>query len=224
MRHTLSLALLAALTLGASATLAADKAATDTPAIADKDFHLPPLPADAHITQSATVDGKTLKYTVTVGSLPVRNEQGEITGEVVFTAYTLPGKDRPVTFALNGGPGASSVYLNLGAIGPKRVNSGVAGANPSGEGTPPNSIACRTEPPRISKNSSRLVQLMHRKRNRSSNGTDGSCACASTRKLKSSCESSRLAYSVGSRSEGGACSAFMGGPREGLRADARARR
>lgn len=138
MRPTLSLALLAALAVGATATvMAADKpaAAADAPAVADKDFHLAPLPADAHITQSATVDGKTLKYTVTVGSLPVRNEQGEITGEVVFTAYTMPGKDRPVTFALNGGPGASSVYLNLGAIGPKRVNFGVEGANPSDPAT-----------------------------------------------------------------------------------------
>ena len=36
----------------------------------------------------------------------------------------MEGADRPVTFALNGGPGASSVYLNFGAIGPKRVAFG----------------------------------------------------------------------------------------------------
>jgi carboxypeptidase C (cathepsin A) len=94
-------------------------------------FHLPPFPADAHVSQSVEVDGKTLKYTVTVGTLPVRDDKGNITGQVVFTAYTMPGKNRPVTFALNGGPGASSVYLNFGAIGPKRVNFGVDGDNPS---------------------------------------------------------------------------------------------
>ncbi|KRE97814.1 peptidase S10 [Frateuria sp. Soil773] len=118
---------------------AADKPAKEAgqtaDAMADKNFHLPPFPADAHVAQTATVDGRTLKYTVTVGSLPVRNEQGEVTGEVVFTAYTMAGKDRPVTFALNGGPGASSVYLNFGAIGPKRVNFGVEGANPSDPAT-----------------------------------------------------------------------------------------
>ena len=104
-------------------------------AMADKDFHLPPFPADAHVSQRVEVSGKTLKYTATVGSLPVRNEKGEITGEVVFTAYTMPGKNRPVTFALNGGPGSSSVYLNLGAIGPKKVNFGVAGDAPSDPAT-----------------------------------------------------------------------------------------
>ena len=51
------------------------------------------------------LDGKTLHYTVTVSSLPVRDGDGKIAGEVVVTAYTVEGADRPVTFALNGGPG-----------------------------------------------------------------------------------------------------------------------
>ena len=135
MRKPLQTALLAALITAGFTTsvLAADihKPAATQDAASSSGFHLPPFPADAHVTQSTTVDGKTLKYTVTVGSLPVRDEKGDITGEVVFTAYTMAGKDRPVTFALNGGPGASSVYLNLGAIGPKKVNFGVEGDNPS---------------------------------------------------------------------------------------------
>jgi carboxypeptidase C (cathepsin A) len=53
----------------------------------------------------------------------------------MFTAYTMPGANRPVTFALNGGPGASSVYLNLGAIGPKRVQFGSEGNSPSDPST-----------------------------------------------------------------------------------------
>ncbi|MCE4513886.1 S10 family serine carboxypeptidase-like protein, partial [Xanthomonas hortorum] len=90
-----------------------------------------PLPADASVRQSTRVAGRTLSYTATVGTLPVRDAQGKTTGEVVFTAYTVDGKDRPVTFALNGGPGASSVYLNMGAIGPKVVGFGAEGDSAS---------------------------------------------------------------------------------------------
>src|SRR5579863_1799372 len=104
----------------APATDAKDKAA-------DKE---PPLPADAHVAQSIQLDGKPLRYTVTVGTLPV-NDNGKKIGEVVFTAYTAEGQDRPVTFALNGGPGAASVFLNMGAIGPKRLTFGEEGNSPS---------------------------------------------------------------------------------------------
>src|SRR5579875_383083 len=83
---------------------------------------LPPLPKDAHVEQSIDLEGKAIHYTATVGSLPIRDKDGKTAGEVVYTSYVVPGKDRPVTFAFNGGPGASSVYLNLGAIGPKHLD------------------------------------------------------------------------------------------------------
>ncbi len=89
-----------------------------------------PLPADAHVAQTIQFEGKSLPYTVTVGTLPVY-ENDKKTGEVVFTAYTIEGQDRPVTFALNGGPGAASVFLNLGAIGPKHIEFGDEGDSPS---------------------------------------------------------------------------------------------
>ncbi|MDN5923825.1 MAG: peptidase S10, partial [Xanthomonadales bacterium] len=126
--------LVGALLVGASSSaLAADSHAADAKAhtSASKGFDLPPFPADKQITQTTHVAGKTLKYTVTVGSLPVRDEKGKITANVMFTAYTMGGNHRPVTFALNGGPGASSVFLNLGAIGPKRISFGVEGDSPS---------------------------------------------------------------------------------------------
>jgi len=91
----------------------------------------PSLPADAHVSQTIECDGKTLAYTATVGTLPVYDTAGKRSGEVVYTAYTVEGANRPVTFALNGGPGASSVYLNLGAIGPKRIRFGEQGDSPS---------------------------------------------------------------------------------------------
>ena len=106
-----------------------DKSATAKPA--DDKSALPPLPADAHVAQTMELDGKTLHYTVTVGTLPVRDKEGKVSGDVVYTAYTVEGANRPVTFALNGGPGASSVYLNFGAIGPKHLNAGNEGDSPS---------------------------------------------------------------------------------------------
>ena len=104
---------------------------------ADKpDTALPPLPADAHTQQSIQIDGKTLHYTVTVGTLPVRDKDGKTSGELVYTAYTAEGENRPVTFAVNGGPGASSVFLNFGAIGPKHLNGiGNEGDSPSDPAT-----------------------------------------------------------------------------------------
>src|SRR5262245_9274248 len=96
---------------------------------------LPPLPADAHVAQTIQLGGRALNFTATVGSLPVNGPDGKKTGDVVFTAYTVEGSARPVTFALNGGPGAASVYLNLGAIGPKRVAFGDQGDSPSDPAT-----------------------------------------------------------------------------------------
>jgi carboxypeptidase C (cathepsin A) len=108
---------------------AAKTAAAEKPA--DKDKTAPPLPADAHVQQSIELNGKTLKYTVTVGALPSRDKDGKTAGEVVLTAYTVEGENRPVTFAMNGGPGAASVYLNFGAIGPKQLHAGNEGDSPS---------------------------------------------------------------------------------------------
>src|SRR5258708_34981366 len=101
----------------------------------DDDLKLPPFPQDKTVRQSIELGGRTLNYNATVGSLPVLDEQGKTVADVMFIAYTVPGAGRPVTFALNGGPGASSVYLNLGAIGPKRVQFGADGDSPSDAAT-----------------------------------------------------------------------------------------
>src|SRR4030081_3613915 len=71
-----------------------------------------------------TVDGKLLKYTATAGRLPIKREDGKIQAEMFFVAYALEGQQanqRPLTFAFNGGPGSASVWLHMGALGPKRV-------------------------------------------------------------------------------------------------------
>ena len=71
-----------------------------------------------------TVDGKLLKYTATAGRLPIKRGDGKIEAEMFFVAYTLDGQNagsRPLTFAFNGGPGSASIWLHMGALGPKRV-------------------------------------------------------------------------------------------------------
>ena len=71
-----------------------------------------------------TLDGKLLKYTATAGRLPIKREDGKIEAEMFFVAYALEGQQanqRPLTFAFNGGPGSASVWLHMGALGPKRV-------------------------------------------------------------------------------------------------------
>jgi carboxypeptidase C (cathepsin A) len=71
------------------------------------------------------VGAKTLRYTATTGMMPLKNnESGEIEAHIFYIAYTLDGQSaehRPLTFSFNGGPGSASVWLHLGAIGPKRV-------------------------------------------------------------------------------------------------------
>src|ERR1700761_1803660 len=120
------LAAAAALALAVPGAQAADAPAKADakPAPAEAASQLPALPPEASVKQTMVLHGKTLSYTASVGAFPVRDETGKKIAEVVVTTYTLDGpKDpnRPVTFAFNGGPGAASVYLNLGAIGPKRL-------------------------------------------------------------------------------------------------------
>lgn len=70
------------------------------------------------------LEDRTLDYQVTTGMMPLKNPQGELEANIFFVAYTLgdtPDAARPLTFVFNGGPGSSSVWLHLGALGPKRV-------------------------------------------------------------------------------------------------------
>jgi carboxypeptidase C (cathepsin A) len=80
------------------------------------------------------VGGKTLRYTATAGMMPLKNiETGEVEAHVFYMAYTLDGQQpekRPLTFSFNGGPGSASVWLHLGAIGPRRVKMQADGMMP----------------------------------------------------------------------------------------------
>src|SRR5205814_6528042 len=66
------------------------------------------------------VGGKTLRYTATVGMMPIKSREGETEARIFFMAYTLDDAGnhsrRPLTFSFNGGPGSASVWLHMGAI------------------------------------------------------------------------------------------------------------
>lgn len=77
-----------------------------------------------------------LRYTATAGMLPIRNDSsGVIEGSMFFVAYTRDGVGdrarRPLLIAFNGGPGSSSVWLHLGAFGPRRVRLMPDGSAPA---------------------------------------------------------------------------------------------
>jgi carboxypeptidase C (cathepsin A) len=91
----------------------------------DKEEHYDVTEVPPVITHhQLTMNGKILSYTATTGRLPIKRDDGKIEAEMFFVAYTLDGQDagkRPLTVAFNGGPGSASVWLHMGALGPKRV-------------------------------------------------------------------------------------------------------
>lgn len=92
------------------------------------------LPADASGKGTVVATDDTLTYKVAVEQVPLYDPKGGKVAEIVVTSYTLDrvdSKARPITYALNGGPGASSAWLNFGGLGPKRLPFGNAGNTPS---------------------------------------------------------------------------------------------
>jgi carboxypeptidase C (cathepsin A) len=108
----------------------------ETPGDKDKDkeerydmTEVPPVVTHHQIT----VEGKALKYTATAGRLPIKRGDGKIEAEMFYVAYTLDGQEagkRPLTFSFNGGPGSASIWLHMGALGPRKVVLGPDGFMP----------------------------------------------------------------------------------------------
>jgi carboxypeptidase C (cathepsin A) len=96
------------------------------------------LPADSITRHTVELPGRTLRFTATAGALALTDQQGNPQAEYGYVAYTLDGTEpgtRPVTFAVNGGPGASSAYLHLLALGPWRLPLDGATISPSAPST-----------------------------------------------------------------------------------------
>jgi carboxypeptidase C (cathepsin A) len=71
---------------------------------------------------SIQVNGKTLNYTATAAQMPLKDASGETEAHIFYVAYTLDGADpgkRPLAFCFNGGPGSASVWVHMGAMGPR---------------------------------------------------------------------------------------------------------
>jgi len=96
-----------------------DNSQDEKPAAAKAD-HEPPKGAET--TATWTGGGTTIDYTATAKWLVLRKKE-KPAAEIFSVSYVAKaaGADRPVTFVFNGGPGASSAYLHVGAVGPQRV-------------------------------------------------------------------------------------------------------
>lgn len=81
--------------------------------------------ADHTTRQTLALPSGPLPFTAVVETLKLANPKGEPQAEIVTTAFLRDPEPnappRPVTFAFNGGPGAASAWLDVGAIGPWRV-------------------------------------------------------------------------------------------------------
>lgn len=121
------------LTLGLLFVAATGLVAAEPPKAAEKERAGEPTkqeaPAVPKPEQSVTehtikIGGAVLKYKATAGTILIRNDNDEPIAAIEYVAYTKDGAEaaqRPLTFAYNGGPGSSSLWLHMGALGPRRI-------------------------------------------------------------------------------------------------------
>ena len=91
----------------------------------DKEKSKEPEEKQTSTKHTATIGGQRVEYTATAGTVLLRDEEDKPTASIFYIAYTRDGNAdlsaRPLTFSFNGGPGASSVWMHLGLLGPRRV-------------------------------------------------------------------------------------------------------
>ena len=111
---------LALLMMAAAPAAAQDKAADKKPEAAAVEKREPQIVTTRH---SGTFGGQRMAYSATIGETILKGDDGVPKAAVVTTSYVKEPRDpsRPVTFLFNGGPGSGSVWLQMGAFGPKRV-------------------------------------------------------------------------------------------------------
>jgi len=115
---------------GAPAAQASD---ASTPA-ADR-FPAPPaVETTSKTDHEITLNGKKIPYTATAGTLILKKDDGKPWASMFYVAYmrsdVQDASKRPITFSFNGGPGSASIWLHMGALGPKRVEMGPEGDQP----------------------------------------------------------------------------------------------
>lgn len=130
LKHLLSTLVLAATVVATAQEEPKDKPGADRKGPPEAAKPAPAAPAEKDPAPSVTegevtIGGKVIRYKATAGYLVQRDEKGAAKANIFYVAYTKADeKDparRPVTFSFNGGPGAASVWLHLGGLGPKRA-------------------------------------------------------------------------------------------------------
>jgi carboxypeptidase C (cathepsin A) len=102
----------------------------------DKEAGKPGEPKEELIKSqhSVTINGQKLDYTAVAGTILLRDNEDKPTAAIFYVAYTKDGETdlarRPITFSFNGGPGASSVWMHLGLLGPRRLVLKEDGSSP----------------------------------------------------------------------------------------------
>ncbi len=141
------LALLSACALFAATCTPAFAEDPPAPAKPDAAAHEDVFKPDSKTSEgSVTIGGQKIDYHAVAGTLVVHpkgwddvpKKAGEAAAKddgeddrgpsaeasmfyVAYFAKAAPGQNRPITFLFNGGPGSSSVWLHMGAFGPRRV-------------------------------------------------------------------------------------------------------
>jgi carboxypeptidase C (cathepsin A) len=145
-RMKLCATLACALVLGAGPLLAQSPPAPSTPSSSPSGPATPArppeikrLPPDSVTHHTLVLPGRTLHFTATAGATTLNDNNGVAQAQIAYVAYTLDDQDvarRPVSFAMNGGPGSASAWLQLGLLGPWRMNMSPDVAMPSASPVP----------------------------------------------------------------------------------------
>ena len=130
------------LILATALSLSADE--TNAPTTAKETKYLAKIPDASHapvrVTNTVSITGERVTYVAETGMLPLLKPDGTSRASVFYVAYTREEKadggrrkmeTRPVTFCFNGGPGSASIWLHLGAFGPRRAKMNEDGSLPA---------------------------------------------------------------------------------------------
>lgn len=131
---TLILLVLAVIAVAGAPAQAQQRRAPSGDAAAPAEQHAVPEPQSSVTEHAIKIGGKTIPYQATAATIHLKNDDGEPTGNLYYTAYTRTDVDdvsqRPLAFIYNGGPGSASVWLHMGAFGPRRILVNDSGPTP----------------------------------------------------------------------------------------------
>lgn len=83
----------------------------------------PPEPRRFETRHRGSFNGADIAYSCVAGETHLPDDKGEPRASIFSFSYLADTDDssRPVTFAFNGGPGSASLWLHMGALGPRRI-------------------------------------------------------------------------------------------------------